>query len=57
MTSATRSASWRGAMDRIPLVAIIAAIVIAVAAFDFWSSAKFIGSILFIFPLALCAAR
>jgi PAS domain S-box-containing protein len=46
---------WQG--NDAPLIALIVVLVATTAAFDFWTSAEFIGCILFTFPLALCALQ
>jgi PAS domain S-box-containing protein len=40
-----------------PLVAIIIGLTLLVALLDFWTSAALVGSILFTFPIALCALQ
>jgi len=52
-----RMTTLRSRMGRVPLAAIIAASAVVIAVFDFWTSADVVGSILFVFPLALCAAQ
>src|ERR1700733_4171787 len=44
-------------MKRTMLLATIVTMTLLVAAFDFWTSAELVGSILFSFPLALCALQ
>jgi PAS domain S-box-containing protein len=44
-------------MNRAALVAIIVGTTALIAMLDFWTSAKLAGSILFTFPLALCAMQ
>jgi PAS domain S-box-containing protein len=44
-------------MNRALLVAIIVLTTILVALLDFWTSAELVGSMLFTFPLALCAMQ
>jgi PAS domain S-box-containing protein len=43
--------------NRTPLIAIIVGMTVLIALLDFWTSAEFVGSILFTFPLALCAMQ
>jgi hypothetical protein len=52
--------SWHPSVCRMTtkrLGAIIVAMTIIVAGLDFYMSAQLVGSILFTFPLALCAMR
>src|ERR1700686_2777468 len=44
-------------MNRTLLVISIVGTIVLVAPLDFWTSAEFVGSILFILPLILCAMR
>jgi PAS domain S-box-containing protein len=44
-------------VNRTLLIVTIVTITALVAAFDFWTSAELVGSILFSFPLALCALQ
>ena len=48
---------YRGLADHTRLVAIIVGTTALVAFIDFWTSAELFGSILFAFPLALCAIQ
>jgi PAS domain S-box-containing protein len=43
--------------NRTPLIAIIVGMTALIALLDFWTSAEFVGSILFTFPLASCAMQ
>jgi len=44
-------------MNRTPLVAIVVVITAIVAGLGFWTSAELVASILFTFPVALCALQ
>jgi hypothetical protein len=44
-------------MNRYAVVGIIIIGSVWITTFDFWTSAELIGSILFIFPLAMCALQ
>ena len=43
--------------ERIPPLVPIVLLIVAVATFDFWTSAQLVGAILFTVPLALCALQ
>jgi len=43
--------------ERIPALVPIVLLIVAVAIFDFWTSAQLVGAILFTVPLALCALQ
>jgi PAS domain S-box-containing protein len=53
--TATQRLPWR--VNRYALVATIIVSSVMIAVFDFWTSAQLIGSILFTFPLAMCALQ
>ncbi len=54
---ATYAAPGRAGMSPAVLVCLLVWAIVLVAAFDFWTSAELVGSILFTCPLALCAMQ